>query len=750
MKTINRTIILFFLLIGLFDVDKSQNASYNEAKYWIWRDRLLNDFMVPGYCTGCGIIFNTRGSSWCMGYPPLDTNTTFWTYGGFDIGDEGWEMGEYLIVLASEWRLLYNSGLPTDKTELEIYYELKTIDRLDNDAEKYWTWYWKNKGDPINYYSDGLLDGFMIKDDVFEDFLYYSYNLPINFPPDAFKKYLYLNQDIIPTNVGHDLVGKYQKQNILPYSFDQHQALTLSQFFEISRSTNDDDGYPNNGFSGAVAGLHASDADCPNYTSHPHPINCTGPTEYSKDNYIGLLQGLVAVYKLVYSGANVNGMNLSDYSSQIINRIIHSIRDNSNGNGDNWVIDNPVTQQCEKGTEWNKILDNFQPWYQNGCESSGAWAGVLSGEFARIHNMYTSGNNMSGQIINALGTDQMSCVLATLTGYFPLFDNETDEEVNDKVTKWVDEGPHVAVDLRFKYKYLDLLYCILHYDFPEGDNTSRGYATYEADLNNASCCLWNNEDHKIYDEQQNNYLTQMIIHNLLKLLKGETLTYGNIKDSYHYPGIYIPGSTDCLPYTKQVYGEIQSTATLSSLSNVTNGSDPCFANVTYIAGERILLKPGFMVSNGCKFVAKIQPYDCKIRDGYYDIFNLPYNPTNSNGNKNYDNPNHQDGSNNFDEQSFIISKEQLGNSNINNNSEIEISDEIKIFPNPTKQFVNIQIPENNPIRLEVSNIYSQLLISRMLQNGSTIINLSDYSKGVYFFKLYDKDNLLKFEKIILQ
>ncbi len=124
---------LLFLLLMISIELAAQNTLLNEAKYWVWRDRLVNDFMVPNYTStpnnlgipGRGIIFKNRGDGWFQ-----DFNYVYWVSdthytinevtsysGGFDISDEGFEMGKYLIVLATEWRLLHNSGLPTSQTE---------------------------------------------------------------------------------------------------------------------------------------------------------------------------------------------------------------------------------------------------------------------------------------------------------------------------------------------------------------------------------------------------------------------------------------------------------------------------------------------------------------------------------------------------------------------------------------------------------------------------------------------------------
>jgi hypothetical protein len=40
-------------------------------------------------------------------------------------------IGTYLGVLATEWALLHRSGASKVQTEMEIYYALKAIDRLD-------------------------------------------------------------------------------------------------------------------------------------------------------------------------------------------------------------------------------------------------------------------------------------------------------------------------------------------------------------------------------------------------------------------------------------------------------------------------------------------------------------------------------------------------------------------------------------------------------------------------------------------
>jgi len=215
--------------------------------------------MVPNYTgdmahDGRGIVFNERGLY----------NWYVYRFGGFDISDEGFELGKYLIVLATEWRLLYNSGLPTKQTEAEIYWALKTIDRLDFNAEHHW-WYFWSKGQ--NDWG-GLIDGFMIRDDVFTNFLWYNRTYPtpennidtayfnffkkhyslnsishipkyLKFNADAYENYKYLNQGIGGNK------GKYIDLNIM-LTDTQNNIYDLVKLMQLKRILRKSDNYPVN------------------------------------------------------------------------------------------------------------------------------------------------------------------------------------------------------------------------------------------------------------------------------------------------------------------------------------------------------------------------------------------------------------------------------------------------------------------------------------------------------------------------
>ena len=65
------------------------------------------------------------------------------------------------------------------------------------------------------------------------------------------------------------------------------------------------------------------------------------------------------------------------------------------------------------------------------------------------------------------------------------------------------------------------------------------------------------------------------------------------------------------------------------------------------------------------------------------------------------------------------------NENINN---------AHIYPNPASQTVTIQV--ENFQKVEIYNIFGQLVDVK----SSNTIDVSNYSQGVYIFKIFDTDN----------
>lgn len=78
-------------------------------------------------------------------------------------------------------------------------------------------------------------------------------------------------------------------------------------------------------------------------------------------------------------------------------------------------------------------------------------------------------------------------------------------------------------------------------------------------------------------------------------------------------------------------------------------------------------------------------------------------------------------------------------------------DNIAIYPNPTADYLRIEVDSNLifPLHFELNNILGENLIDESLFSNSNSIDLSNYSKGVYVYKLLSSNSeIVKIGKII--
>jgi hypothetical protein len=81
-----------------------------------------------------------------------------------------------------------------------------------------------------------------------------------------------------------------------------------------------------------------------------------------------------------------------------------------------------------------------------------------------------------------------------------------------------------------------------------------------------------------------------------------------------------------------------------------------------------------------------------------------------------------------------------------NLNKITENDEIKIFPNPTKDFVEVRVKGDSYL-LELYDIQGRLLLSKRM-NTNDILDLKSIEKGVYLLTLKDKSNVLTTRRLI--
>ncbi len=75
--------------------------------------------------------------------------------------------------------------------------------------------------------------------------------------------------------------------------------------------------------------------------------------------------------------------------------------------------------------------------------------------------------------------------------------------------------------------------------------------------------------------------------------------------------------------------------------------------------------------------------------------------------------------------------------------EAELQPEVKVFPNPTADVLNITVADNSKAyRTEIYDVTGHLITNPVLNNGTIAINVSNLPSGFYFYKLINSDNAL--------
>lgn len=119
-----KNIILMLLFIGVNSIGftQTQNMSGDLTKYWFYRWRLRNDFMVMGSEQGQSLVIQDRSTE---------------RKSIIRFADATLMHGYYLTMLAIEHKILADLGRTEDlkNNERELYYALKAIERLDEFAE---------------------------------------------------------------------------------------------------------------------------------------------------------------------------------------------------------------------------------------------------------------------------------------------------------------------------------------------------------------------------------------------------------------------------------------------------------------------------------------------------------------------------------------------------------------------------------------------------------------------------------------
>ena len=159
---------LFFSLITLSQApiiyatphNNSENLNDNNnmlVRYWYYRWRLQNDFLIMGENPGYSIPAEDREGAYrrCLRWG----DGTIW-------------LGNYIIMLATENALLRYSNRYYDllKNERELYYAMEAFNRLDEQGDTYYDAGQSNAGNGTPM--PACKNGFFLRDDVPCTFFY--------------------------------------------------------------------------------------------------------------------------------------------------------------------------------------------------------------------------------------------------------------------------------------------------------------------------------------------------------------------------------------------------------------------------------------------------------------------------------------------------------------------------------------------------------------------------------------------------
>ena len=80
--------------------------------------------------------------------------------------------------------------------------------------------------------------------------------------------------------------------------------------------------------------------------------------------------------------------------------------------------------------------------------------------------------------------------------------------------------------------------------------------------------------------------------------------------------------------------------------------------------------------------------------------------------------------------------------------ELKLSDNIQIFPNPASSNLNIVLNDSKFHDIEIKSIVGQVIFNGEVKSGTNNIDVSNFSKGIYFIYLKNEDKTL-YSKIII-
>lgn len=694
----------------------SQTPSENLQKYWNYRQRLRDKFIVVDANNGEG-----------TNIPATARGETRWDRAGeifIDWGDGNANLDHYFSVLATEYRLLKDNKQDYTVTIQELLYAIRAFNRLDYTAETKFKDAYNNDGAPV-------YNGFFIRDDVTKTFFK---NNKTHFNIPNFSSTLFPDGD-----------GNEEESKMRPKEMSQDNVWNLMVGLSLVIGLVDDE---------------VVDGQTVLFRAMAQNIVYRIVTQMQHVNPV-INPYLFALFSETYPSANFLHIYAKNFW-YIKNPVTHKFVEE--GSGDDW--DNEFFFSYGFAEAGDFLLgipqnDGRTLHYQNSL-------------LRQIHFMQAY-DNASGKIMLDIPFTDKDYEIAHYNPYpyralttiagMDSWERDIYIDLISKRRESIDYKP---------FEHFPLIYVLLHnrgnFDFNSYNyildiyepwkllfksfyNMEKTY--YENLLNKAPCdgphgssfnsCtynqLWSNDSRLQWPEKLNEKpnaefagLDYMLLHNLYFLV-------------FKQPNYYKTKTDITAPLTAS--GTVSDPYQVSDLDITANSKISGNSNVSLTACRSIELLPGFEVEEGSTFVAGVNTGDDCVNFPYKKLAPAPCPPCNERVARN-EVPT-QTAKQTVPEKNpkEINKKENFTNQKLNT-PQVRDDSNITIYPQPNNGNFLVFLGEQDN---EISKIQIQDVLGKIIFQESAItanilrFNISDYPPSVYLLRIITKERVFT-EKII--
>lgn len=671
-----KLILIVVVLLFVLPFESFGQSPYdNHKKYWYYRYRLKNHFMKIGKAPGESLIASERA-----GYNSKKDLT---------FGDQTVNLGMYICILAMEYHHLANNNQSTEETINELFHALYAFNRLDENAESFF----RNPRNPTINPLPGDLNGFFVKDDATDDFFLQNQN-------------------------------HFNNKNIK----SKYLVSSLSSQWESSSKNN------NSG------------------------------VEESQDQYYYILMGMYFVRKFIprhityksdvfQDGERSINLEAANIAMRITSHLnwtgFTSIPTNvPSGNASHWTLINPVTNKPVLFSQFPYLWSHASGQISNSITfpDFARVIGVPNSGFPAQHTQFSSTQGTGAKLWqttkNGFATQDQAHMCGLLNAlmnrsnanpFYAGLISSWDVQHVPLIKQVIHGGNNPYFSKKSYEKRLDEAPCSgpFVFDWKSGDValSPQGGLSYE----------WSTSDRITHPERRGGNSSQfigefpgidyMFYHNLYYTVVSSSysnpINQMNLDIRNPMPNFFT--GTISNPYQFDAFEKIEASNIIGSWRN---------GDITYRAGEEILLKPGFNVIKGSKFHAYLKRYECSSSGsgGYSIIAKGDNEKVNS---KQVIKPHDikqdvVDYDFRFDESENIEGIEKISS----------IKNVVVTYPNPTKDNITLKISLEitEELKLEIFDVTGYRIKEIRNLPHNCKIDLSGYSAGVYIFKI-SSDNL---------